>query len=177
MSRDTSILNRLWFASCKPMHPQVVAWWMAFADSSVESVHSSKDHVIDRTDLPANGRPSYQRVTVGFEVIGPEGAQLTKRMQCVVEVYCSGPKGRRLFGWTRVTTSWALGDHKGCIATFFTGCWKALTRHRLGYFRTHDCLGVGDPPPAISRTNGRIEPREAVLESSPRYLLKACLRF
>ena len=47
-----------------------------------------------------------------------------------------------------------------------------LTRHRLDYFRTHDRLGGSDPtpPPAISRTNGRIEPREAAFESSLRVL-------
>ena len=32
-------------------------------------------------------------------------------------------------------------------------------------------------PTAISRTNGRIEPREAVFESSPRDLSKAYLKF
>ena len=37
--------------------------------------------------------------------------------------------------------------------------------------------GVGYDPPAISRTNGRIELREAVFESSPRGLTKAQLRF
>ena len=37
--------------------------------------------------------------------------------------------------------------------------------------------GLGsDPPPAISRTNGRIEPREALFESSPRDLPRAYLR-
>ena len=35
----------------------------------------------------------------------------------------------------------------------------------------------GDSPNAISRTNGRIEPREAAFESSLRVLPKACLRF
>ena len=42
--------------------------------------------------------------------------------------------------------------------------------HRLGCFCTHDRLGGGDqirpPPPAILRTNGRIETREAAFERS-----------
>ena len=48
------------------------------------------------------------------------------------------------------------------------GAYSALTRHRQGYFRTHDRLWGSDstPPPAISRTNGRIEPHEAALERS-----------
>ena len=55
-----------------------------------------------------------------------------------------------------------------------------LTRHRLGYFRTHERLGeVGSdpPPPAVSKTNGRIVPREAEFESFLRDLTKAYLRF
>ena len=50
-------------------------------------------------------------------------------------------------------------------------CGRVLTRHRLSYFRTHDRLvgegGSDPPPPAIPRTNGRIEPREAAFERSP----------
>ena len=40
-------------------------------------------------------------------------------------------------------------------------------------------VGIGSdlPPPAISRANGRIEPREAAFESSLRDLPKAYLRF
>ena len=57
-----------------------------------------------------------------------------------------------------------------------------LTRHHLGYFRTHDRLGrvrIRPPPPspAISRINGRIEPNEAAFESSPRVLPEVCLIF
>ena len=37
--------------------------------------------------------------------------------------------------------------------------------------------GFGYDPPAISRTNSRIKPHEAVFESSPRDLSKAYLRF
>ena len=64
---------------------------------------------------------------------------------------------------------------------FYIGVMKVfeLTRHRLGYFRTHDCLGGGGwiRPPAISRTNSRIEPREEAFESSLQDLPKAYLRF
>ena len=46
-----------------------------------------------------------------------------------------------------------------------------LTWHRLGYFRAHDRLKGGGgqirSSPAVSRTNGRIEPWEAAFESSP----------
>ena len=59
-----------------------------------------------------------------------------------------------------------------------------LTRQRVGYIRAHDHLGEGgglgvgsDPSPAISRTNGLIEPSEATFESSPQALPKAHLRF
>ena len=56
---------------------------------------------------------------------------------------------------------------------------KFKTRHRLGYFRTHDRQWGGGgyaPPPIISKTDGRIEPREA-FDNSPRDLPKAYLRF
>ena len=53
-----------------------------------------------------------------------------------------------------------------------------LTRHLLGYFRTHDRVGVRiPPPPAISKTSGRIEPPEAVFKSSPQDLPEAYLDF
>ena len=43
-----------------------------------------------------------------------------------------------------------------------------LTRHRLGYWRTLECLGGGGAitPPAISRTVVRRESCEAAFESS-----------
>ena len=51
---------------------------------------------------------------------------------------------------------------------------SSLTRHCLGYYRTHNRLGGGEesdptppPSPAISRTDGRIEPREEAFESCP----------
>ena len=50
-------------------------------------------------------------------------------------------------------------------------CWhRYLTRHRLGYWRTLECLGGGGritPPPAISRTVSRRESCDAAFESSP----------
>ena len=58
---------------------------------------------------------------------------------------------------------------------------RCLSWHHLGYFCTHDRLGAGrirpPPHPALSRTNGRIEPREVALESSLRDLPKSYLRF
>ena len=54
-----------------------------------------------------------------------------------------------------------------------------LTRHRLGYFRTHNRReggGVGSDLPLLSIANGRIESREAAFESSLRGLPKAYLR-
>ena len=54
-----------------------------------------------------------------------------------------------------------------------------LTRHRLGYYITHDRLGGGSRirPPANSRTKDHIEPLEAAFERSLQGLPKTHLRF
>ena len=71
------------------------------------------------------------------------------------------------YAWKRVNA-----DYR----TVKVGYHATLTRHRLGYFRTLDSMVEGSdptpsPPPAISRPNGRIKPREAAaLELSPRDL-------
>ena len=92
---------------------------------------------------------------------------------------------------TRPADGWLFVFRRGCgrPCLWIHGCGagrlgksaavKTSTRHRLGYFRTHYRGGGSDPTPpiAISRSNGRIEPREAAFESSPRDPFNAYLRF
>ena len=60
------------------------------------------------------------------------------------------------------------------------GVGKLLVHSNSGPELQVNPVGIGSdpsPPPAISRANGRIEPREEAFESSLRDLPKAYLRF